>query len=60
MELNRVEKKPGINGVLRRERVGPTWPDFLAAWGVLVRPSDFRFVLFFTQTLRLDLETVNI
>jgi hypothetical protein len=56
MEINRVEKKPGRNGVPRRERAGPTRPDSLATWGVLVRPPDFHFVSFSTQALRLDLK----
>jgi hypothetical protein len=59
MEINRVEKKHGRNGVPRRERAGPMWPDSLAVWGVLV-PPDFCFVSFLTQTLHLDLETINI
>jgi hypothetical protein len=60
MEINRVERKPGRNGVTRREWAGPMLPDSLAAWGVLVRPLDFYFVLFLTQTLRLDLKPINI
>jgi hypothetical protein len=60
MEINRVEKKPGRNGIPRREQAGPTGLDSLAAWGVLVRPPDFRFILFLTPTFRLDLKTVNI
>jgi hypothetical protein len=61
MEIKRVKKKPGRNGVPRKEWVGPTWPDSLAAWGVLVRPLDFRFISFSTPNLRLDLKkTINI
>jgi hypothetical protein len=60
MEIEELQKKPGRNRVPRRERAGPTWPDSLAMWGVLICPPDFRFASFSTPTLRLDLKTINI
>jgi hypothetical protein len=60
MEIEELQKKPGRNGVLRRERVGPTRLDSLAMWGALVHPLDFCFASFSTPTLHLDLKIVNI
>jgi hypothetical protein len=59
MEIEELEKKLGRNRVPRRERAGPTWPDSLVAWGVLVHPPYFHFVLFLAPTLRLDLKIIN-
>ena len=60
MEINVWDKKLGRIRAPRRKRGGPTRLDSLAALAHSFCPSESRFVLFSSPTLRLDLKTVNI
>ena len=60
MEIIVWDKKTGQNGDPRGEREGPTRPNFLAAWALLVPTSESFFVSFSIPTLRFDPKTRNI